>query len=136
MILFLDFRNERQKVGLIGESKAEWRRHEGRRGEFELLAELAESLGLHRNPPSAVVAAVWPEGGDGVSWSSARTVVTVANALAFAWGVPAVGLDVGKISEDDLPEAIRKSVVGHVSGDRVHVTYSGDPNISKPKDVF
>jgi hypothetical protein len=136
MVLYLDFRNESQVIGLIGEESADWLENAGRRLEFTALAEADRRFGLAKDRPQTVVAAVWPNGGADVSWSTARTAVAVANALAFAWGVPAVGLEVEGLGRVELAAAIRSAAKDAGADARLSVSYSGDPNITAPKSDF
>jgi len=137
MFLYIDFRNDTQAIALVTRAEGvKWVRGEAQRGEFALLTEAAEKFALTVDPPQAVAAAIWPGGSTDVSWSTARTAVTVANTLAFAWGVPAVGLDASGVTEEGLADAVREAMAGVRPNARIDVAYSGDPNISQPKKIF
>lgn len=68
------------------------------------------------------------------SWSAVRAAVATANALAFAWGVPAVTLpvdgaetnsEIGRLASVALRKAGKRA--------RARAIYDGEPNITQPK---
>lgn len=82
--------------------------------------------------------------GRNMSWSTVRAAVALANALAFAWGVPAVSVIAGEGTEGaEAVEGEEENVIlskrsiealKEVPVDaRVSATYDGEPNITRPK---
>lgn len=133
MILYLEFRNGRQRLGLVGGGRAAWLRRRQDRGEFAALSAAGRQFGLARRRPTAVVAAVFPQGAPDVSWSTVRTAVAMANALAFAWDVPAVGMNPDGLDDEALLKAIAAAAKKARRGARLAARYSGEPHITKPR---
>lgn len=133
MILYLEFRNGYQRLGAVGARTAEFLECRRDRGEFAALAEAKAKFGLSRRRPTAVVAAVFPDGSPEVSWSTVRAAVSVANALGFAWGVPVVGIRAEGLDEPSLTAAIRTATATAKPTARLHARYDGEPNITKAK---
>jgi hypothetical protein len=130
MIFYLEYRNDGQRLGLVGARSARWLSRSVRRGELAALAAARRQFGLARRRPQAVAAAIFPQGSPEVSWSTVRAVVAVGNALAFAWGVPAVGVNPTGLDEDALAKAIRTAVKRAEPEARLSARYSGEPNIT------
>lgn len=61
-------------------------------------------------------------------FTATRIAVTVANVLAYAFRIPVVGLE----SADSLAKAVKKIKSAPV-GRYVSASYSGQPNIGRPK---
>jgi hypothetical protein len=142
MILYLDLRNARQRLGLVTDKEDDWLESAGRRGEHAALDAAAAKFELGLKMPRLVVVATWPNGcgGDGtmvwdddVSWSTARAAVAMGNALGFAWGVPVVAHErFGEMTSTELAEAARLLGRGAASDARIGAVYSGEPNITAP----
>ena len=133
MIFYLEFRNGRQRLGFVGSGRATWLERRQDRGEFAALAAAGRRFGLARHRPTVVVAAVFPQGAPDVSWSTVRAAVAMANALAFAWGVPAVGTNPDGLDDEALLKAVRAAAKKARRGARLSARYSGEPHITKPK---
>ena len=105
-------------------------------GAAEIVAKARAAFGLNRKAPEAVVVAMNAPGATArdVSWSGVRAGVALANALAFAWGIPVGAI---AVNGDEPPEAIaalaRESAGRAEPGIWVTARYSGEPNITKPK---
>ncbi len=130
MILYLEFRNRRQRLALVHDDGVQWLEHEGERGELVALKEIGEHFG--GKTPTAVVTAVFPEGDKEVSWSTIREAIAVANALAFAWGVPAIGVPYSQ-DEAELLDAIRLATKNASPEAHVTAAYNGEPNVTMKK---
>lgn len=133
MILYLEFRNGYQRLAAVDAQSAAFLTRRQDRGEFAALAAAKRKFGLAKRPPAAVVASVFPEGSPDVSWSTVRAAVAVANALAFAWGVPAAGLMVDGLDEPSLAAAVRAAAKSAKPDARLSAKYNGEPNITKAK---
>lgn len=133
MILYIEFRNGYQKIGAVDDASAAFFESHHDRGEFVAVSEAMLSKAELSTAPTAVVAAVFPEGSPDVSWSTVRTAVSVANALAFAWHVPAVGICVEGLDESSLAAAVRTAAASAQPDSRLSARYNGEPNITKPK---
>jgi len=136
MILFLDVRNAATTVGAIDTKKERWLSVEGDRSGMLAVAKARAKFGIDRKPPQAVVVAMNAPGANArdVSWSSVRAGIAVANALAFAWGVPVAAI---AVNGDEAPEAVvalARDAAAHAEpGVWVSAHYSGEPNITTPK---
>lgn len=133
MILYLEFRNGRQRVGLLGARSARFVSLAGDRGEFAALAAAKRKFGLARRRPDTVVVAVFPHGSPEVSWSTVRAAVAMGNALAFAWGVPAVGVNPEGLGDGAFVAAVRTAAAKAKPDARLSARYSGEPNITVSK---
>lgn len=70
-------------------------------------------------------------GDHGASWSAVRAIVTTANTLAFAWGVPAFAVQYN--ADQNTVKEIFQTVL---KNSRVSAIYNGEPNITTPKNVI
>ena len=132
MIIYLEFRNGYQRLGAVDSVSSAFVESRVDRGEFVALDDALRRVLAPGQTPTAVVAAVFPEGSPDVSWSTVRTVVSVANALAFAWHVPASGLNVEGLDEPALTAAIRAAATAAPDA-RLTARYNGEPNITTSK---
>jgi len=128
VILMIDYRQNESKLLLTDQNIM--RSFSGGRGAgFELLGRwLAESDKLTQPQGIAVV---MPGATERMSWSDTRAAVSMANSLAFAWGVPAVRLS-GK-EEAELTDEAVKILSNADFRARVSALYDGEPNITKSK---
>ena len=134
MILFLDLRNGHQRLAWVGRESAEWLERREDKGEFAALEEARQRWNLIGVRPEAIAVAMLAGHRTDVSWSMVRTSVAMANALAFAWNVPAVTVQLGgDESPEEVLAAVRQVTVGIKTDARISAKYSGEPTITKPK---
>lgn len=162
MILVIDFDNTKRDI-LLAADGAVRRFSSPKGGGFRGLGDVLEVMRKEGHESADGVAVVLPIGGErakekeserarkSMSWSTVREAVALANALAFAWNVPAVRIDGAKCgktredrakrncltpydcSDEDLRESAKAALEGAASDARVSATYDGEPNITKPK---
>jgi len=133
MILYLEFRNGYQRLAAVDTRSAVFLERRRDRGEFAALAAAKRKFGLARRHPTAIVAAVFPEGSPEVSWSTVRAAIAVANALGFAWNVPVAGVLADGLDAKQLATAIRAAAQHAKPEARLTAHYNGEPNITKAK---
>jgi hypothetical protein len=134
MILLVDVGRDSSRVGLLAKGDVRWFVEPGTNAFVPLQAALA-AFGAHRlthvaclRYPDAVPTTVRP------SWSGVRSATTLANALAFAWGVPAGDVLAGGEADEAVVGAAVDAAHAHsAAGDRAHSEYDGLPNITAPK---
>ncbi|MEA3248734.1 MAG: hypothetical protein U9Q03_00050 [Patescibacteria group bacterium] len=145
MILVIDYDNTRQDILLADESTV--RRFDAGPGAgFQSLEQVIESVRNEGHERADGIAVVLPlEAGEGaeeeeaeevrrdMSWSTVRAAVSMANGLAFAWGVPAVRISGEGEDDDDLVGEASDRLRKADPDSRVSATYDGEPNITKPK---
>ena len=102
-----------------------------------------EGLALHPSEASGA----GEKGKRNMSWSTVRAAVALTNALAFAWGVPAVAVRAGEessapsapsvppapVNDISFASLAEKAIAGAESDAKVSATYDGEPNITKAK---
>lgn len=137
MVLFLDANNAGSRMALVDERGAKWVAVAEDRAGLLTFAKARAKFKLGRNNVHAVVVAMNAPGATrDVSWSGVRAGVATANALAFAWGVPVAAVAVhGDETEAALADRSREAAANAVPGEWVHASYSGEPNITTPKDA-
>jgi tRNA A37 threonylcarbamoyladenosine modification protein TsaB len=135
MILFLDVRNDGATAAVLDAKAAKWTTVAGQRAGFDALAKAKRLLGA-RAPACVVVAMGAGEKRD-VSWSTVRAGVAMANALAFAWGVPAAEIAVaGDDPRAEVEKRVRAAAKKAKRGRWVGAAYSGEPTITKAKKIL
>lgn len=129
MILVIDADNARSRVGVAEDGVLRWT-ESGPRQVVTCLDGVARTLGA-RHPEG--IAAVTGGHDRNATWSSVRATVAAANALAFAWGVPAVGIEA---ADDDgaLAQRAHDAIAAAARGSRVSAVYDGKPNITTPRN--
>lgn len=135
-VLFLDVRNDLTTVILFTADKPLGKKvvvDGGRIG--AALVKAGKAFGFARIKPVCIVVAL---GGSrevrNASWSAVRAGVAAGNALAFAWGVPAVSVAVrGDETPADIAQMVRDAAKKSVGRSRVLPLYDGEPTITKPK---
>lgn len=136
MILFFDLRNDGAAVGAIDASADRWISASGRRIGFRMLARARSMLG-GKKPSCVAVAMNASDARRDVSWSTVRAGVAMANALAFAWNVPAAEVRVaGGEPRKALAGLVRKAAKEAKKGRPVGAIYSGEPHITTAKKVI
>lgn len=135
MILFIDITNERSRVGLIAARRAIWRSAPGRDALMTLLTAAKRARRIPARGATFVLAALSAPGSvRDASWSAVRGAVAAANALSFAWGVPATtALLRGDEPEDVVAAIARVAAKRAGKGSRASAVYDGEPHITKPK---
>ena len=134
MILYADFRNDVSRMGFVPvRGKATWVSTKGRDASIGLFASLETKVSGLRGKIRVVAVAEGSVGRD-VSWSGVRAAVSFGNTLAFALGVPVRGITIdGAWTMVQVTEALRALPVGNAAaGERLLVTYVGEPNITVP----
>jgi hypothetical protein len=132
MVLIIDYRQNESRLLLADGNSV--RSFCGERGAgFDQLNCALDELGKEARPDGIAVVLPEKSGTDDVhmSWSTVRAAVSMANSLAFAWGVPAVGFSGGAGGE--LVTAAVEALRGADASSRVSAFYDGEPNITKPK---
>ncbi|OIO51784.1 hypothetical protein COY93_00995 [Candidatus Uhrbacteria bacterium CG_4_10_14_0_8_um_filter_58_22] len=134
MVLIVDYRDGKGEMLLAGDGPARRFGSSGRRDGFValgmVLAEVGDSV---LDGVAAVLPTTERQQEAGMTWSSVRGAVALANALAFAHGVPAVRIDSAD-DDDVLAESADAAVVSAVPQATVRADYDGQPNITRPKD--
>ncbi len=134
MILYIQFCDQGLVFGSLNQTAVVWKEYQANRDPFPSLAKAMKQFGTIR-PQRVVCGLPAKEGSLKSSWSTVRAAVAMANGLAFAWGVPAVSIEIdGQESKIELEEKIRS--VKFEPGSWVKATYSGEPNITKPKNCL
>jgi hypothetical protein len=133
MILIVDYRNEQSRLLLAGQGGA--RSFIGGRGQgFVQLEQVLKEMSGQESPGGVAVVLPGedsPGSPERLSWSTVRAAVSMANSLAFAWGVPAVR--VPALTDDELVARASEVIAAAEATDRVSAFYDGEPNITKPK---
>ncbi|MFH2062725.1 MAG: hypothetical protein ABIJ46_01065 [bacterium] len=133
MVLVIDYRNGQGDVLLAGDGPARRFGSPGRRDGFVALAAALEAMGgAELTGVATVLPAAARQSAESMTWSSVRGAVAMANALAFAKGVPAVRIEPDD-SDDRLAEAAVAAVASAEPDAIVSASYDGQPNITKPK---
>ncbi len=161
MILFADFRTDESRMAVVDTTLADrpfreaaptlasrkgrsarssvisaiWVRGKGRDVSIGLLAKLEKKVPELRKKIKLVVVA---EGltNRAVTWSGVRAAVSFGNTLAFALGVPVVGIEVdGMASAKEVEEQIRAlpKINAKAKPQWLRAAYVGEPNITLPK---
>lgn len=130
MIAYLEDDGARSRAALVRDGDARW--VEGPTKEIGgCVARIVADVAGDR--PTAVVAALSGDG-LGVTWSGVRALTAAGNALAFAWGVPAVAIEkAGGVDDAELVETVRRAAEDADSGAVLVAEYDGDPSITTPK---
>ena len=133
MVLFLLFGDKGLKIGALGAKETKWFRSVGR-DPYPALGRFIDFRG--KRPVKAVVCGLadGPDSDWKASWSTVRSAVAMANALALAWSVPVASLPVsGRESEEGLAAAARQVGLRAKGQGWIRAQYSGQPHITKPK---
>ena len=136
MVLVVDYRFGHGDL-LVGRAGGVQRFSSDRRDGFSALSRALESDLDERLEGVAVVLPAEGESGQavGLTWSAIRGSVALGNALAFAWGVPAV-----RISSADQDQVLLERAVDALAGvsidSVVSANYDGSPNITRPKSAI
>lgn len=135
MILLLDFTNEKLSLARVTPKDARWIAAPGGTSAGKAVEKALKAFGMPAKKPKAVAVAVGGEKGvRNVSWSTVRSGIAAANALAFAWRVPVVPVSVrGDESRDALASLARAAAKGAAIGPWASALYSGEPTITKAK---
>lgn len=139
MIIFLDITNSRTRVGFIGARSAVWREAPSRDAAVRVLTAAKKARLVPASGAKCIVVAIGKVVTAGatardVSWSGVRAAIATANALAFAWGVPATTATVtGDESDAETATLVRIATKRAKKGGRAHATYNGEPTITKAK---
>ncbi len=141
MILYLDLRRDEVTIAALDANDAKTARWSVLSGDNMIgraLDKAKKAFGLLRKNPSCVVLAVnAPEAVRNVSWSGVRQGVATANTLAFAWGVPVASVQVcGDESREAVAELALKAAEGAKKGEWISAIYSGEPSITKAKNIL
>src|SRR3989339_868255 len=134
MVLIVDYRDRKGEMLLVGAGPARRFGSSGRRDGFMALGAVLTEVGDSvMDGVAAVLPTVEKQQEVGMTWSSVRGAVALANALAFARDVPAVQIDP---ADDDriLAEAAVVAVSLAEPQAIVRADYNGQPNITRPKD--
>ncbi|MFH1047845.1 MAG: hypothetical protein V1738_06090 [Patescibacteria group bacterium] len=134
MILILDYRQATSAL-LLADEKSVRRFSDTIGNGFRQLDEMLNLIGPKADVQG--VAVVLADRTDDsaenkLTWSTVRAAVSLANSLAFAWGVPAVRI-APSVVESELVERAKKFLSEANPSSRVSALYDGEPNITKPK---
>ncbi|KPJ85292.1 hypothetical protein AMJ57_03565 [Parcubacteria bacterium SG8_24] len=108
------------------------------RGAFRLLSRVLGWRMLRRiRTADRIAVAVYGsrEGSGGASWSTVRQAVALANTLGFCWNAPVSGIPM--TGQEDARERERRLLRrdAEEAGRWAYPAYSGEPNITRAKDV-
>ena len=134
MLLYIQFSDKGLVFGSLNQTAVVWKEGPVAKDPFPALVQAMKQFGTIR-PQGVVCGLPTKEGELKASWSTVRAAVAMVNGLAFAWGVPAASIEInGQESKSELEEKIRS--IKLVPGFWVKATYSGEPNITKPKRLL
>ena len=134
MILFVGFSDAVSRVAAVHPRGALWFTAPSGRSAVAAIAAARKRKGFGATPTCVVVARAAAGAAERVSWSSVRSAVSAANAIAFAFGVPAVSVALdGTESQDRIAVLVRAAARGAKRGARVSATYDGEPTITVAK---
>ena len=138
MILYLDIRRDEVTIAAVEAKAARWLVVPGDNMIGRALDKAKKGFGLLRKNPACIVLAVnAPEAVRNVSWSGVRQGVATANSLAFAWGLPVAAVQVcGDEPREAVAEMVRKAAEGAKKGEWLSAIYSGEPTITKAKNIL
>jgi hypothetical protein len=130
MILYLEDDGVRSRVGLVGEEDAQW--VEGATKDLPICLKSVIAV-MRDDHPTAIVAALTGKG-RATTWSGVRAMTALGNAMGFAWGIPAVAVDVPEGTDDArLLAQVRMAAAGATKDAVLVAKYDGMPNITAPR---